>query len=350
MPSHAREFALATCLIVLAAPPSNATAQATFVIKSIAINGNTDFDATSINAAGTVVGTLYGNNGATPRGIEISGGTATTLPSPGHPFTTFFPRVINDVGDILGYAYDPTFGLTDMFLLQSGGFNAAYSTPVVEPSNASGIPPLPLSLTKNRLVSFNDLISFSGPIVTNYGLPPHYQHVPRQNFYTQVVSVSSTGVVAGVAFSQGGNSAVYTGKGTSFTTIKPPNATSVTGGYINDANTVAGSFVDNNNAWHGFTYAGGNITVFDMPQPHSVVTVTGINRRGRVVGVYADATGEKHGFLWNGSTTYSFGKYPGARTVLVAISSKGGIVVSVQDTSQGNLYRSENVSCSGMGC
>ncbi len=349
MPSRSRALALTCSLALLATAPAATAQPARFAITPIVIDGNTDFDATSINAAGTIVGALFDTKTRTETGMQISGGTAAALPNPTEPFTTFYPRVIDDSGDVLGYSNDPTLGLTDMFLLQSGSFNTAYTYAVVEPGNATGVPPLPMGLAKNRKVSFNIILTLSAPVETNYGRPPKFHNVPRQDQYTQVNSINSAGIVAGIAFSQNGPSAVYTGKGTAFTTIMPPNAASVMGGYINDANTVAGSFVDTANAWHGFTYTGGKVTVFDMPQANSRVTVTGINRAGRVVGVYTDSTGAQHGFLWNGSTVYSFGHYRAGRAVTVAIGNKGGMVVSEQDPRT-SLYRSESVTCRGQGC
>ncbi len=350
MSSLSREFALATCLTLLAAVPCAAATPVKFVIRPITISGNTDFNATSINAAGTIVGTLFNAKAGTQTAMEISGGIATALPNPGGAFGSFFPRVINDAGDVLGYASNTNLGLTDMFLFQSGNFNTAYQAALVEPSDASGAPPLPLGLTNNLKVSFNTIISMSAPIATNYGRPPHYHTVPAQSRYTHVNSVNSGGMVAGTAFSLNGISSVYTGKGTTFTTITPPNAKSVTGGYINDANTVAGSYEDNANAWHGFTYAGGAVTVFDMPEANTGVTVTGISRSGRVVGVYSDSTGKQHAFLWNGNSVYGFGKYPERDTVVIAIGSKHDMVVSAQDNAATNSYRSERVICRGQGC
>jgi probable HAF family extracellular repeat protein len=348
VPSLLRAFALAGSAALLATASGAAAELAKFAIKPIAINGNSDFNATAINAAGTIVGALFDANG-TETGMQISGGTATALPNPGEPFTTFFPRLIDDSGDILGYSNDPALGLTDMFLLQSGMFNTAYTYAVIEPGNATGVPPLPMGLTRNLKVSFNTILTLSAPVATHYGRPPHFQNVPQQDQYTQINSINSAGIVAGIAFSQSGPSAVYTGKGTAFTTITPPNAKSVMGGYINDANIVAGSFVDAANAWHGFTYAGGTVTTFDMPEANSRVTVTGINRAGRVVGVYTDSTGAQHAFLWNGSTVYSFGKYRAGHVVVTAIGNKGGMVVSEQDPRTG-VYRSESVACRGQGC
>ena len=82
-----------------------------------------------------------------------------------------------------------------------------------------------------------------------------------------------------------------------------------------------------------FTYNGGEITTFDMPEAASRVTVTAMNRAGRVVGVYTDSTGAQHGFLWNGSLVSTFGKYPagppGRRR------NKGGMVVSEQNPRRG---------------
>jgi len=352
--NHVRTFSpalrLTAALAAFAATPCAKAQTATFTVKPIKISGNTNFQATAINGSGSIVGILYDSTAGTQTAMEIIGGTATPLANPGGSFGPFFPSQINDGGAVLGYASNSGIGNTIMFLLQSGVFNTAYEAPLVEPGDASGAPPLPLGLTDNLKVSFNTIYSISGPIGTSYGLPPHYHTVPPQNRYTHVNSVNASAMVAGTSYSLNGITAVYTGKDKAITTIMPPNAKSVYGGYINDANTVAGSFEDNSGAWHGFTYAAGTVTTFDMPQASTKVTVNAINRRGRVVGIYADSKGEQHGFQWNGTTVATFGNYLKGAGVAAAIGNKGKIVIWSASPGAAEVFHSFLVVCHGTGC
>jgi probable HAF family extracellular repeat protein len=349
LPTPSNALPLAALAIVAAVPCAFASAPH-FTVTPIIIGGNSNFNATSVNSTGTVVGTLFDNTSGTVTGMQITGGTVTALPSPGGPFGPFNPRSINDLGDVLGFATNSGAGATDMFLLQSGTFNTAYQAPLVEPGNASSAPPLPIVLTNNLKVSFNTIISISGPIITHYGVPPNYHTVPQQNRFTHINSVNLSARVAGTAYSFNGISSVYTGKGKTFVTITPPNAKSVTGGYINDAGKVAGSFEDTAGAYHGFIYAAGNITTYDMPVASTSVTVNAINHEGRVVGVFTDSAGAQHAFRLSGTTVYTFGQYAGSDTVVVAIGNKGAMVVSDQSAQNPPVYQSETVTCSGRGC
>ncbi len=350
MPALSQTLPLAAALAVLAAMPCAMAQTETFTVKPIKINGSTNFQATAINNSGDIVGVLYDASAGTQTAMEISGGVATPLANPGGSFGPFFPSQINDGGAVLGYASNSGLGSTEMFLLQSGTFNSAYEAPLVEPGNASGVPPLPLGLTDNLKVSFNTIYSISGPIGTSYGLPPKYHTVPAQNRFTHVNSVNASAMVAGTSYSLNGITAVYTGKDKKITIIMPPNAKSVYGGYINDANTVAGSFEDNDGAWHGFTYAAGTVTTFDMPEASTKVTVNAINRRGRVVGIYADSKGAQHAFQWNGTNVSTFGNYLKNAGVSAAISNKGKIVVWSASPGAAETFHSFLVVCRGAGC
>jgi hypothetical protein len=341
------------CAAAQPARPCAAAQPASFTLTPISISGNADFDAVGINKSGTIVGTLFDTKAGTQTAMKIvHGKTAVALPNPDTSRGPFMPRAINDAGDVLGYAVNAQIGNTLMFLLQGTAFNTAYSVPLVQPGDAQTVPPLPISLTDNLVVSYNTIYSID-LVSSSYGRPPKFHSVPPQNRSTHVNSVNASGMIAGISYSLNGITSVFTGRGKMFTAITPPNARNIVGGYINNAGTVAGSFEDNAGAWHGFTYAGGAVTVFDPPlaggAANSMVTVNAINSAGRVVGSYIDSTGAQHGFLANGTTAFSFGTYAGADAVSVAINSVG-VMVAANQNANNSSYQSATVTCSGSGC
>lgn len=340
-----------TAAAILCAAITPVVAQTTtFTSQKLSFAGNTNIFATAINASGTIVGTVFDNSAKTQFAFEIAAGTPTTLPNPGGAFGPFVPEEINDLGAILGYAKNSGVGITDLFLLKSASFDAAYQQPLVEPGNAQNDTPLPVSLSNNLKVSFDTIYSITGPIGTHYGLPPHFRTVPPQNRYTHVNSINNVGTVAGIAYSLSGITSVYYGSGKSFTTVVPSGAVSTFGGFINNAGTVAGSYRDAAGSWHGFTDTASTITTFDMPQPATRIAVSAINATGRVVGVFTDSTANQHAFLWNGTVATSFGHYAASDTVALAISNRGAIVVSRQLAASAPSYDSYLVHCHGPGC
>lgn len=344
------EYVLLAAIAAAGTASGAAAKQPQFGAKPIVINGNDDFNATSVNAKGVIVGTLFDPTTGAATAEQIQHGTATSLPNPGGSFGAFAPAVINDHGDILGSAKNSSEGLTEMFLLQGGNFNSTYEEPLVEPGDASNAPPLPLWLTNNLKVSFNVIVSISGPIGTDFGRPPHLHHVPPQNRFTHINSINESSTVAGTSYSFNGITAVYLGQGKTYTTITPPNAKNVLGGFVNDSGVLAGSFEDTSNAWHGFTWKNGSFTTFDIPGATGKVTADAINRQGRVVGVYVDSSGNQHAFLWNGSAVSTFGKFGASDAVTVAIGNTGIMALSDQANGNGTQYKSYRVICSGTGC
>jgi probable HAF family extracellular repeat protein len=321
-------------------------------LRLITIQGDDNINATSVNAQGTIVATLYAGITDAVSGVKIVGKTVTTLPQP-DGWAGFNPRVINDKGDILGWARHAGTGQlngTDMFLLQGTTFNTAYQYPLIEPgSNIAGDNPLPMDLTNNLKVSFNTLVSLSGPVGTSYGKPPHLKNVPPLNRFVHVNSINESGTVAGVSYSFSGISSVYEGVKGAFTTIAPPNASRVAGGWLNKSGALAGSFEDTT-GWHGFVYAGGTYTVFDMPVTATSISTTAINNAGRVVGSFVAANGTQRAFLYNGSMVTAFGRFPETDTITLAIGNGGTILVSDEIPASDPKFLSYKVTCSGVGC
>ena len=321
-------------------------------LRLLTIQGDDNINATSVNTSGAIVATLYAGITDAPSGVEIVGKTVTTLPQP-DGWAGFNPRVINDRGDILGWARHAGSGSlngTDMFLLKGGSFNGAYQSTLIEPgSNIASDMPLPMALTNNLKVSFNTLYSLSGPVGTSYGKPPHFKNVPPLNRFVHVNSINQSGTIAGVSYSFSGISSVFEGIKGNFSTIAPPNASRVAGGWLNNNGALAGSFEDTN-GWHGFVYQGDTYTVFDMPEAASTISTNAINDSGRVVGSFIASNGTQRGFLYNGSTVTAFGRFPGADTLTPAIGNGGTILLSDEIPASEPKFLSYKVMCSGAGC
>ena len=321
--------------------------------RLMTLQGDDNINATSVNTKGVIVATVYAGITDAPSGVKIDGKIVTALPAP-TGWGALNPRVINDKGDILGWARHAGSGAlngTDMFLLQSGSFNTAYQSTLIEPgSNISGDMPLPMALTNNLKVSFNTLYSLSGPVGTSYGKPPHFKSVPPLNRFVHVNSINESGMVAGVSYSFSGISSVFEGVAGNFSTVAPPNASRVAGGWLNASGTLAGSFEDTSGAWHGFVYQAGAYTVFDMPEAASTISVNAINDSGRVVGSFIASNGTQRGFLYNGSVVTAFGRFPGSDTLTLAIGNGGAILLSDEIPASEPKFLSYKVSCAGSGC
>ncbi|HTZ70477.1 MAG TPA: hypothetical protein VMB71_07500, partial [Acetobacteraceae bacterium] len=226
-----------------------------------------------------------------------------------------------------------------------------YEFPLAGIGNASGQPPNPIGLNKRGEVFFTYFIDISAPTDGAYGIPPNFRNVPALNRYNTIESMNWSGMVAGTSYTLSGADQVFAGRGKNFTSLTPPGATSVKGGFINDKGDVAGTWRDSSNVWHGFLYSGGTYASFDMPEAASSMAVTGINGADRVVGTYVStADSHQHGFLYNGTTVSSFGKFNQFDNVVVALNAAGKIIVSNQLLGNEPAYHSYRVTCSGSGC
>ena len=88
-----------------------------------------------------------------------------------------------------------------------------------------------------------------------------------------------------------------------------------------------GYYEDGTRYDHGFVYAGGNFTMFDVPGPGTYPG--GINDFGEIVGYYYDGMLDTHGFLASpisvAPTTYNFGivKVKGSKTARFVVTNSG---------------------------
>jgi probable HAF family extracellular repeat protein len=337
-------------------PGLAAQAQTTkFAIKPIVIAGDDNVQATALNDAGVIVGSLYAGITDTESGFSIAGNTYTMLPAPNTSGNGFNPRAIDAAGNIFGWGHT-TIGSAGAaltyYLSNNGTYNTSYQSIVVAPGSFEAhIIPVAMGLNAKGEVFFNTIYSLSGPVGSNYGKPPNYRSAPPVDRFTEIESLNLSGEIVVEGFSFNGVTSLFVGSGQAFTQVLPAGSINTRGGLLNDGGSVAGSYTDASRALHGFVYRAGAYKTFDMPEAASAIFVTAINNSGRVVGTYtARSNGKQHGFLYNESTVSTFGAFAGPDTVKLAINNKGAIVVADQIYTQTPKYLSYRVSCSGAGC
>ncbi len=337
-------------------PSLAANAQTTqFRLKQIVIAGDDNVQATALNDAGVIVGSLYAGITDDESGFSIAGNTVTTLPPPNMSGNGFNPRAIDPAGNIYGWAHTAIgsggSALT-YYLSNNGTYNAAYQSLLLAPGTFEAhIIPVAMGLNAKGEVFFNTIYSLDDPVGANYGKPPNYKTPPSVDRFTEIESLNNSGTIVEEGFSFTGDYSLYVGKGKAFTQVLPAGSINTRGGLLNNAGAVAGSYLDASHQPHGFVYAGGNYTVFEIPEPATAVLATGFNDMGRVVGSYTSAAnGKQHGFLYNGTTVSTFGAFGKNDTVKLAINNKGNIIVSDQIYTTNLKYLSYAVSCHGAGC
>ena len=341
-----RRAILAACAL---SPYLQANAKTQFRQQKLVLAGNANVEAAAINNHNTIVATVFDTNNNAQSGIVLHGHTLTTLATPYSGAAAPMPFAINENGDILGYAYE---GIQPhMFLLRAGQYDpSADVTLVIE--QQMGPPPLPIGLNRKDAVFYTIITGQSNPTAPIYGQLSKLHSMPYLMRYQTAHSLNASGMLAGTTF-YGSASLVFLGRGKDFTELLPPGAKNAAGGFVNDAGAVAGAYTDSADTQHGFTYANGAYTSFDMPEaaaPYSVV-VTGFNNAGRVVGIYqSQSTGKQHAFLFNGQTVTAFGNYSRADAITATLNDRGVMLVARQIDEQAGHYVSYRVTCSGTGC
>jgi hypothetical protein len=163
----------------------------------------------------------------------------------------------------------------------------------------------------------------------------------------EAVDVNNRGEIVGFVDDNGENSAgtrgfLRTRRG-HYVTIEVPGAASTAALKVNDRGQVAGFYVDQANAVHGFVWDHGEVTTIDHPRAEATFPF-GINNRGDTVGVYYLADGSFHGFLRTPRGSFTTIDAPGAElgTQVASINDHGEMVgVAVHaDFSTDGFYRS----------
>ena len=339
--------AVATTLAATFASPLHAGT--IFSSTEIAVDGNRDVDAVSINNAGSIAATLFDAARGTQSGIVLNGYTPTMLPAPYAGSGAAIPAAINAQGDVLGYTYE---GIQPHLFLWRGGQYQSNADVALVIEQQAGPPPLPIGLNRHDAVFYTIITGQMNPTDPIYGRFPDVRSMPYLMRYQTAHSLNASAMLAGTTFYDNASS-VFVGRGKNFVELLPTQAVTAKGGFVNDSGEVAGSYIDGTNAQHGFTYLNGTYTSFELPEPATPysVAVTGLNNAGRVVGIYTSkASGTQHGFIFNGHVSSSFGRYGAQDSVNVTLNDHGAILVARQIKQQAGLYRAYRLTCSGSGC
>ncbi len=344
--------ALAFGVACTIAPPAFG-ANTRILQHQIVVAGNQNVEATSINSHGTIVGNLYAGITDAVSAIEIDGDTVTTLKPPYPNGQVAHPKAIDDAGDIAGWADNGTGDPLLYLSAADGHTRMKYARFLDINANGQRLIVQPIGLVDRRIVFGTEIQGGIAPNVPFYGTPEHYVRVPLFNSYERLNSINRHSVVGGVSFDYRGQFEAFFGSTGHFKMLLPPGAQQSEGGYVNDANEVAGSYTDANGQPHGFTYYGGQYHTFDMPEPATSIAVTAINDAGRVVGTYASASadGRQHAFLYNGQTVTTFGTYSSLDVILLRINNHGEMLIDrALEYSATPQFLSYTATCQGDGC
>jgi hypothetical protein len=333
--------------VALAGVPSAGHAQAYF-FRQYTLFGITNVTVTSVNDAGVAVGTYTFQSGGQVLDLGFSGklGHAANLPmtGPGVAGATFIdvphPTGINDNNTIVGTYYDGTY--LDAFTFRNNTYitgGGAYHSPEdLVPYIGSADHIAYAIWTGDAFASFAGKPGQEVPVTA-----------PNAGLFTYVESVNNSfhiaGSFSGILYNQL-TSAVFFGTVSHLRQIAPPGATYAYGGWVNDANQVAGAYTDKAGKIHGFIYNQKTYTTFDMPtQPVAALSVLGIDSKGRVVGAYSDSK-RQQGFVYSGRHVTILGTFPTPDKLGLSISYFGRYI-SLSDTAPGGVARSWLASCKG---
>jgi hypothetical protein len=342
--------------LIAALPLSGACAAGTkIVLTQIEVGGEANVQATSINDHGLITAVLYPAGASAGTGLVIDGSNVTTLPPPDAGTNGVYPVQVNDAGEVLGWNGEATYAIPHLFRysLKKGAYRASHGV-ILNQTYTDHSAVFPLGEDRRGDVFVNVIQGLNAPVKNEYGPVKALQQAPFEGRAALLRSLNDAGDVAGDALeNNSGASQVFVGSGSNFVYVTPPGSTSTTGGYVDDSNDVAGVFTDAKGVEHGFVYGAGRYVTFDMPEPATSITVTGINNEGRVVGSYTGgADGKEHGFIYNGSTVTAIGGFKTDGLISVALNKSSDMVLTINSSRNDESpdYLSYRVSCKGPGC
>ncbi len=120
---------------------------------------------------------------------------------------------------------------------------------------------------------------------------------PGNGGETVAYGINSTGEIVGYYFLNSFIHGFLRNASGTYSTIDYPAAEYTYPGGINDAGSIAGTFIDDNVDIHGFTYIGGVFTQVDVGGGAVITSLTRITNTKNVVGSYQDSLGEYHGII-----------------------------------------------------
>lgn len=333
-----RRMAMAAAL---AATPAGA---ATFTLTKVTIAGASSVTATALNAGGAIVGSFADAKGS--HGFVLSAGTVRVLPGNPPGCGAPLPTAINTAGDVAGSA--PNASLGPVAFLWN---RQKYLPPAQFPLGAGN--PNAFVGVNDKLSMFFNVYTGGGHYLAYAGRPGHFDRFTPPGVGFLVLSQNKAGVLAGDVYSGCANipsgQCDFFGPTNNLFNIYPPGAFAAFQGHVGNSGVVAGVYVASAEGPElGFAAKNGRFVSFAPGDSAGTISVQGVNPSGRVVGAYQANSGQQLGYLFNGSTVSTFGGFPAADKVAVAISDAGEILLSVTDGA--GVGTSYTVACSGTGC
>jgi hypothetical protein len=283
----------------------------------------------SINDLGEITGYYADVSGLVHGFLRSANGKFTSFDVPGSGGVTF-PLALNLQGTVVGYYLDPN-SLVHAFLRRPDGTFKTWVGPNSCDTNGS------LGCYGSGASNINIFGLIAGGFTDNSVNQVHHALLRSQNGRLTTVSVPEAGTGAGQGTgcpgcsiglnSSGAIAGIYIDANDvahgflrspegAFSTFDAPDAGG--GSYqgtgcpsdcqvsLNDAGTIAGTYIDANNVFHGFVRsARGLITEFDAPgagtDSYQGTTCQfcglGLNQSGVITGSYLDANNVYHGFI-----------------------------------------------------
>jgi len=267
---------IAMILALLSVVATAETPTLTFKFKTIKVQGAQSTALYGINNAGTMVGS-YVDSGGVRHGFRLSGGKVTKIDDPKGTDTYCFG--INKAGSIVGY-YATSNHTAQAFRYQNGKFSD------IGPARSTG----------SQALGIND----HGDINGNFG-----------------DSKGSHGFLL---------------RGSTYTTLDVPGATSTLGGGINNAGLMTEVWLDTSFNSESSRYNGKTFKTINVPgEPDS--DAAAINSLGDIVYSWEGSGDTYGGALWHSGKYYKFSVPGGDRTFGYGINDHNTVVGAYTDSS-----------------
>lgn len=315
-------------------------------------DGDDKIDASAVGASSTPAGT----------------GPFTEVVVP--PYSQSIVRDINDLGQVIGSAYDQTthpvsfkgadgsydilpglndstdnvFGINDDGVIV--GFSGSSAHGIVIENGA--ITTFRVGTSETYLTGINNdgvMVGYTLDSAANAYRGFVFDHgtITPLNFSgadsTAPAGINDSGMVVGnYQATHGGAPLSFIYRDGQFTTITIPGATEVDAHGINDSGQIVGDYYSNSGL-HGFIDTDGVITTIDAPGASGGTVVTGINDIGQIAGYYL-VGGTSHGFVEGaGAAGVRFEGGGGADTLIAGGGADVFVYGAGSDSTSGQYDR-----------
>ena len=289
-------------------------------------------DATSINAAGTIAGYFWDENGLAHGFIRATDGTVTVFDPAGS--TSTYVYGINAAGTAVGRYTDA--GGNHCFSRTPGGSFTSFDFP------KGGLDCYALGINSKGEISGYEYESRHDAYGFLRKQGGAIRTVRHADSYTAPASINDAGTAAGTTAGDGAPQGFVRARNGSLTIFDAPGEVNgTTASSVNSKGSITGYYVDGASADHSYVRApAGAITEFDPPGATASQSV-GINEKGQITGFYFGA-GAYPGFVRSPAGTFATFAAPGAiATYPFAINRTGavtGYYIDSNNDSHGFLW------------